>query len=307
MNHLTSLPPHKEPALRRERALVLGGGGSAGNAWLIGVVAGLADRGLDVTDADLIVGTSAGATAAAQLTSAPPAGLLDDILASPTQPLPPSGSTGAQRPSGSPSDHLQRTQRIIDASQNIADMRRRMGAAAIELAEASAGAGARWRQTVAARLPRADWPSGRILITAVDALTGEPIGFERGSGVELVDAVAASCASGFAYPIGRRRYIDGGFRANAENADLATGYARVLVLSPFGGASRTPAAWRTHLAAQIEDLRSAGSLVESIAPDPQARQAFGDNVMDPSTRVPAAQAGFAQGRDAAIRLTRFWR
>jgi hypothetical protein len=41
--------------------LVLGGGGgSAGNAWLIGVIAGLFDAGLDVTEADLIVGTSAG-------------------------------------------------------------------------------------------------------------------------------------------------------------------------------------------------------------------------------------------------------
>src|SRR3954453_13735038 len=35
-----------------ERALVLGGGGSTGNAWLIGVIAGLFDAGLDVTGAD---------------------------------------------------------------------------------------------------------------------------------------------------------------------------------------------------------------------------------------------------------------
>ena len=47
---------------------MLGGGGSTGNAWLIGVVAGLADAGLDVsTTADLTVGTSAGSTTAAQL------------------------------------------------------------------------------------------------------------------------------------------------------------------------------------------------------------------------------------------------
>ena len=57
-----------------ERALVLGGGGSTGNAWLIGVVAGLFDAGLDVTQADLIIGTSAGSTAAAQITSANPTG-----------------------------------------------------------------------------------------------------------------------------------------------------------------------------------------------------------------------------------------
>ena len=53
-----------------ERALVLGGGGSTGNAWLIGVIAGLFDAGLDVTTAELIIGTSAGATAAAQITGA---------------------------------------------------------------------------------------------------------------------------------------------------------------------------------------------------------------------------------------------
>ena len=45
-----------------ERALVLGGAGSAGNAWVIGVIAGLFDAGLDVTDADLVIGTSSGST-----------------------------------------------------------------------------------------------------------------------------------------------------------------------------------------------------------------------------------------------------
>ena len=62
-----------------------------------------------------------------------------------------------------------------------------------------------------------------MLITAVDAHTGEPVVFDRHSGVDLVDAVAASCSSGFAYSIGDNRYIDGGYRSNAENADLAAG------------------------------------------------------------------------------------
>ncbi|ERK67602.1 hypothetical protein N136_04643, partial [Leifsonia aquatica ATCC 14665] len=65
---------------RRDRALVLGGGGSAGNAWEIGVLAGLFDGGLDVTDADLTIGTSAGATVAAQINGATPPELLDAIL-----------------------------------------------------------------------------------------------------------------------------------------------------------------------------------------------------------------------------------
>ncbi|MFK0241280.1 patatin-like phospholipase family protein [Microbacterium sp. NPDC090281] len=290
-----------------QRALVLGGGGSAGNAWLIGVVAGLADARLDANAADLIVGTSAGATAAAQITGTSPAQLFHDVISSAVSPhATPSGRATARGQSGSAAAHLERTQRIIDASRDVEDMRRRMGAAAIELATTSAGAGQRWRETVAARLPRPEWPEQRILITAVDASTGEPVVFDRFSGVALVDAVAASCASGFAYDVGASRYIDGGYRANAENADLALGYRKVLIFAPFGGASRMPVTWGTHLSAQIDRLRSQGSSVRTIFPDDESRGAFGENVMDPSTRVPTAQAGFRQGRAAAVALTDFW-
>ncbi|SUA47100.1 Uncharacterised protein [Nocardia africana] len=52
-----------------ERALVIGGGGVAGIAWANGVIAGLADAGIDLTAADVYIGTSAGANVAAQLTS----------------------------------------------------------------------------------------------------------------------------------------------------------------------------------------------------------------------------------------------
>lgn len=309
--HTTTSPSsssaHRGLGLHRARALVLGGGGSAGNAWLIGVVAGLADAGLDTTTADLIIGTSAGATAAAQITGALPARLFDDIDAGGR--LPRGTTRSGIRPhgaAGAVSAHMARTQRIIDASSDAADMRRRMGVAAIELAAATEGAGRRWRETVAARLPREEWPDQPIVLTAVNAATGDPVVFDRRSGVDLVDAVAASCASGFAYPIGTSAYIDGGYRSNAENADLASGYAKVLVLAPFGGASRTPVAWGTHLSTQLDELRSSGSTVETIFPDDASLAAFGDNVMDPTTRPPAARAGFAQGRAAAASLVGFW-
>ncbi len=42
-----------------ERAVVIGGGGVAGIAWANGVIAGLADAGIDLTDADSYIGTSA--------------------------------------------------------------------------------------------------------------------------------------------------------------------------------------------------------------------------------------------------------
>ena len=148
MNTTPSSPPHSTPATaadrprsgqdqpqagatkRRaagDRALVLGGGGSAGNAWEIGVLAGLYDAGLDVTEADLIIGTSAGSTVAAQITSATPAELLAGILSPPPRSRPgPAGSGGGRVRIGPAADHMEITSRIIAAAEDAAGMRRRM-------------------------------------------------------------------------------------------------------------------------------------------------------------------------------------
>ena len=292
-----------------ERALVLGGGGSTGNAWLIGVIAGLFDAGLDVTTTDLTIGTSAGSTAAAQIAGATPTELLAAILAAaPRQRTGPVGSDRGRVPMRPVADHMERIGKIIASAEDAADMRRRMGAAALDMDAASDGSWqTQWRATVAARLPSQRWPQRTVLITAVDAHTGEPVVFDRHSGVDLADAVAASCSSGLPYRIGDNRYIDGGYRSNADNADLAAGYARVLVLSPFGGRSLTPLDWGMHLATQVDELRARGSGVETIFPDSASEHMFGANAMDPSMRPPAARAGYAQGRALAEPLTGFWR
>ncbi|MFI5084883.1 MAG: patatin-like phospholipase family protein [Actinomycetales bacterium] len=291
------------------RALVLGGAGSAGNAWLIGVIAGLIDAGLDVTEADLIIGTSAGSTTAAQITGASPNQLLADILsAAPLQRTGRTGSDGGHVRLGQVVDNMRRTSEIIAAADDPADMRRRLGAAALDIDAASDGSRqTQWRATVAARLPSLHWPERTVLIPAVNAHTGEPVVFDRHSGVDLVDAVAASCSSGSAYRIGDSRYIDGGYRRSSENADLAAGYGRVLVLSPFGGRSRAPLEWGMHLAAQVDELRASGSRVETIMPDSDSEHMFGANAMDLSLRPHAARAGYDQGRVLAGQLAEFWR
>jgi NTE family protein len=325
--HVTATTDSDGPGLDREpllvdnstqedaagkRALVLGGGGSVGNAWLIGVIAGLLDADLDVTDADLIVGTSAGSTAAIQIASTSPTQLLADILSAvPQQQTGPGGSPGANVPIGPVADHMRMTSEIIAAAKDPADMRRRLGAAALKMDAASDGTGqAQWRATVAARLSSQHWPRQLVFITAVDADTGEPVVFDQHSGVDLVDAVAASTANGFGVPpygIRERRYIDGGYRRSSENADLAAGYGRVLVLSPLSGRSRAPLEWGMHLAVQVDELRALGSRVETVLPDGDSLDAFGSNLMDLSRRVPAARAGYEQGRGLAKQLTEFWR
>jgi len=131
--------------------------------------------------------------------------------------------------------------------------------------------------------------------------------FDRASGVALVDAVAASTSSGLPYWIGGIPYLDGGFRTNAENADLAAGYDRVLVVSPFGGRSLVPEEWGTHRASQVDELRAQGSRVETIFPEPESEHLFGPDAMNLSLRPTAARAGYEQGRVLADQLSGFWR
>lgn len=282
-------------SLSSSRALVLGGGGSTGNAWLIGIIAGLFDSGVDVTSADLTVGTSAGATAAAQLAGASPSELYEATVV----PIP-------SRPSrGSVSDHMDRMHRLIAASSDAVDLRRRLAASALDMAAADDPRHEQWRAMVGARFAVHAWPERRMLLTAVDAETAEPVVFDRESGVDVVDAVAASCSSGFAYRIGARRYIDGGFRRN-ENADLAAGYAKVLVLPPFGGRALTPPEWGLQLDAQVAELRAGGSEVLVVSPGDETEHLSFENAMDLSLRAPAAEAGYAQGRAVAEGVGEFW-
>jgi NTE family protein len=289
-------------------ALVLAGGGAAGNAWELGLIAGLSDAGIDVTDADVIVGTSAGSTVAAQITGGTrPADLYAAIIAEMPRPQGAGLGSGRARGQHSGPNYMEWSNKIIGSAEDAPDMRRRMGAAALEM-DASDGSGqTRWRDIVAARLPSHHWPQAPVLITAVDAHTGEPVVFDRHSGIELVDAVAASTSNGFGgpYRIGENRYINGGYR-RSENADLAAGYARVLVLSPFGGRSRMPREWGMDLATQVDELRNGGSMVETVFPDTGAGDVFDANALDPSTRLPAARGGYDQGRALAGQLIEFW-
>src|SRR6185503_18740318 len=133
---------------------------STGNAWLIGVLAGLLDAGLDVTTADLTIGTSAGATAAAQIAGASPTALFAATMAAaPRQQPGRAGSDRGRAPGRPVANHLERTSRIIADAKDPADMRRRLGAAALDLDAASDGSfQGQWRATVASRLPSDAWP-----------------------------------------------------------------------------------------------------------------------------------------------------
>lgn len=276
------------------QALVLGGGGVAGIAWTTGLLAGLAGHGQDLTGADLVVGTSAGAAVAAQVTSGTG---LDELFARQADPA-------RQAPEIPAEIDFEKFAAdfggALTGAKTPADVRRGVGQLAVQAETVSE---ADRRAVIAARLPVHDWPEQRVVIVAVDAETGEPRRFDRASGVSLVDAVAASCAVPGVWPpvtIEGRRYVDGGVRS-AENADYAAGASRITVVAPLGVESPLPA--EKPLLEVLDDLRAAGAEVALITPDEASVAAIGENPLDPAARTPAAEAGRAQG--AALTLT--WR
>lgn len=278
--------------MAQTRALVLGGGGVAGIAWETGVIAGLADAGVDVTGADLLLGTSAGANVAAQVGSGLP---LEELFRRQTEPALQSREL---MPPGNPLFDLGTLwgEIVAEAAGDQVKVGRRLG----ELAGTAHTVPVIARYAVIeTRLPVHDWPDRTVRVVAVDADTGEPRIFDRTSGVSLIHAVAASSAVPLIWPvvpIAGARYIDGGVRSSS-NADFAAGHDRVLILLP----SPDP-----RVDEEIAALTAAGSRVEVIAPDAATFAALGDNPLDPATRTPAAEAGRAQGRMEAARIDRLW-
>jgi len=274
-----------------KRALVLGGGGVTGVAWEIGLLHGLAERGLDLAAADLFVGTSAGSVVAAQLTgSTSVAGLYEHELADT------SGDTNAVISSRVLLGFVLAALWPGDRARG----RARLGRAALR---ARTVPESERRTAIAARVRRDEWPAARLLVPAVDAQTGEVRVFDSASGVSLIDAVAASCAVPLVWPpmtVGGRRYVDGGVRSVA-NVDLARGYDRVVVVAPVVAAARRA----DRPAAQARAL-GPGVRCAVITPTDAALTAIGRNPLDPSRRAPAARAGRDQAAEVAGRVQEVW-
>jgi NTE family protein len=159
------------------------------------------------------------------------------------------------------------------------------------------------REVIAGRLPSHEWPDRVLRIPAIDTASGELVAFDRGSGVALVDAVAASCAVPGAWPpvtIGDRRYMDGGVDSTI-NLALAGDCDVAVVLVPAGRSAPSP--FGGGGAAEIDAFR--GSAFGVFADD-QSLTAFGANPLDPACRVPSARAGREQGRRVAGDIAEFF-
>ena len=270
---------------------MLGGGGVTGIAWEIGLLLGLAEHGIDLTEAETLVGTSAGSVVGALVACGED---LEEMYAS--QFADPSGEEVAKMGAGiiarfalayltpgSPSRKLRRIGRLA--------MRARTGDETERV------------EVIRSRMGERSWPDRRLLITAVDAGSGEPAVFDKNTGVDLVRAVSASCAVPLVWPpvvVNGRRYVDGGMRS-PNNADLARGASHIVVFAPIVASYNRATRVDTQLARL--GRRVAWSV---IAPDGEAAHAVNANMLDPRHRAQSARAGRQQARRVLDKVRAAW-
>ena len=267
------------------RALVLGSGGTTGIAWELGVLAGLSRAGLPL-EADLVVGTSAGAVVAAWLTT--------------TGTVPGQDSVPRERAGRLRAAHVAR---LLGAQ--VYPSRRHavawLGARATRAWTPEAEAG--WVELVAPGLSGLAWPAN-LVIVATDAASGRPAFFSAGQPADLAAAVAASCALPGVFPAVRidgRLHFDGGLRSPA-NLDVAVGADVVIAVAPLSGAVR-PHRRPVHQAAQ---LAKAGVRVVLIEPDLAGRAALGPDVLAPGRSGRAFDAGLAAAERHSAEALAAW-
>ncbi|MCC9146733.1 MULTISPECIES: patatin-like phospholipase family protein [unclassified Arthrobacter] len=282
------------------RAVVLGGGGVAGIAWEIGLLGELLDQGIDLNEADLVVGTSAGSVVGAALRF----GQVAAAVAAQQGAADRTASPDYQEPDTFDGE---RFMNLIGAAGSGGGgekaARARLGQVALK-ADTALSEDA-WVGSIRSLVPYPVWPDRAFGVTAVDAEDGSFRVFDAGSGVDLALAVTASCTVPTVWPpvhIDGRAYMDGGMRSGT-NADVAEGNDRILVISCGIEAPQSP--FGPTLPQAIKTLEKNGQ-VFLIEADAYALQAFGTNMLLDSTRRPSLEAGRRQAKGIAEALRRFW-
>jgi NTE family protein len=287
------------------RALVLGGGGPVGVAWESGLAVGLAQAGVAVGDADLIVGTSAGSIVGSRLALGMD---LPELAASVGRPLPVDpGATGD--PNALMTTWADAYGRGLSPAEVLAVLGQ-LSLSAQTIDEASFLAG-----EVFAQLDSYDWPAS-FACTAIDTKTGELHVWDQAAGVPLAAGVASSCSVPGVFPavsINGSRYMDGGMRTPL-NADLAAGHAAVIAVSclplalPEGFSDPMFDAILGQTQAELAAVREAGGTLGTIEPGEEFLEVsgWGANLMDPGRAAPAYQAGLRQAEAEADRMRAVW-
>ena len=282
-----------------KRALVLGGGGAVGIGWETGILAGLLERGVDVRNADLIVGTSAGSVVGTQIAGGRDA---RELMREQSERKGPAGNNMPSDPS-----HVIEAFKLWASFEEMTPERcAQIGRVALQAKTVPED---QWVAQFAENVTA--WPEPALLITAVDCESGAFRTIDRAQGVPIERAIAASCSVPGMFPsveIEGRRYTDGGVRSSTS-ADVAASIQPgiVLVLAPMAkGASGVGGLSARQVEQERAQLEAQGAAVRVVVLE-DALQPRVANAMDPDAGVAAAEGGYEHGLRLADQIREWWR
>jgi NTE family protein len=290
--------------------LVMGGGGLVGIAWELGVLAGLQEAaGLNPTSAAVIVGSSAGSVCGAQ------AALGRDLVelvdgqrrtawrsSRPTEPETPRSEAspdgdGARGPRQTRSIPQEILDAMMSSTGSVEERAAKIGMMAMEadvtLAEDV------YVESFRSFLGTDEWPEVDLRVTTAEAETGRSVLWSRDDGIDLIRAVASSCAIPCFFPpvsFRDKHYVDGprgGYMACLAEEKALDG---ILFVGPN-------AAMPPQLARQVEleELADKGMPVVMVTGG-EAMVRIGMDLMNPALRAGAAEAGVIDGRGVAVQV-----
>ncbi|MBP7001903.1 patatin-like phospholipase family protein [Amaricoccus sp.] len=294
----------------KARGLVLGGGGIYLASWMAGYFRTLKAQGVDVAEADIAVGTSAGSLVGAVLLG----GRLE-AFASELEELGANPALFARLiPDLPPNPSQIRARRAADdATEATPEAIQGIGRAA--MAARNPAGPADYFASVKAVIGETAWPSPNLHTTANDCYTGERIVVSQDAGIAISHACAASSSlPGSMGPtwLDNRLCMDGGICQTSTHCDVVAGVRRALVVSlSDGGADAVRTGLRTSglpntLDAEIAALRSQGTevILKVVGLMPGTQHV--DSIMDPKWIAPCLRDGHERALADAAELTAFW-
>lgn len=276
-------------------ALVLGGGGTVGVAWEAGVLAGLADAGVDPAAAAVIVGSSAGSVVGTHVRQGRS---VDRLVANQREP---DGGAGAEPMTTDLTPLIEIFAVLREAKERTPEVLQEVGRRAIA---ADTGPESAWIGRFERIVGGGEWPDGDLRITAVDCTTGLRRVWTAGDGVDLARAVASSCAIPGVFPpvtVDGSRYTDGGLWSSSNlDVVLDSDVDAAIFVGPLRVGD--PSAVRA-LERESELLASTGRRVEAIVPGEGFTTEIGaQNLMNPALRNRGVDLGIQDGTAAAARV-----
>jgi NTE family protein len=285
-----------------QRGLCLGGGGLFFVAWQTAYLNSLANHGVQLGNADRVVGTSAGSIVSAAVTGGKVKRLHSEVSMLSKVPA----LVSAMAPAGELHPSQNRALELfIKATDGDPATVQAIGHAALAAITPKADV---TRRNIALVVGAGRWTSDALQITCVDAYTGERCVVTKHSRTPVARAVAASSAVPGIFapqPIADRRCMDGGVSGTGVHLDLLAGAKRVLVLTLTDGSEMTEGMMTSHPGEghqELEDLKASGTDVLVRMP----AEVDLLELMSPSSVTRALVMGEHQGAADAPLLAEFW-